>query len=85
MAASVSQTGRFAQLGTEVGRGYTLAVEMLNEGGGIKGREVELILRDDRSDAQGTDDIYGEFAGSRMMDALLHPPAVANAEARFLR
>ena len=73
LGASVSQTGRFAQLGTEVGRGYTLAVEMLNEGGGIKGREVELILRDDRSDAQGADDIYGEFAGSRMMDALLGP------------
>ncbi len=72
VAASVSQTGRFAQLGAEVGRGYTLAIEMLNERGGIGGREVELILRDDGSDPQRSDDLYGEFAGARA-DALLGP------------
>lgn len=72
VAASVSQTGRFAQLGTEVGRGYSLAVEMLNERGGIGGREVQLVLRDDGSDVQQSENIYGEFAGT-MSHALLGP------------
>ena len=70
VVASVSQTGRFAQLGTEVGQGYTLAIEMLNERGGVGGREVELILRDDQSDVQQSENIYGQFATS---DAMLGP------------
>lgn len=87
VAASVSQTGRFAELGTEVARGYTLGVEMLNEQGGIGGRAVELILNDDGSDALRSENIYGEFAGTRS-HVLLGPyssplteTAVAVAEA----
>ena len=70
VVASVSQTGRFAQLGTEVGQGYELAIEMLNERGGVGGREVELILHDDQSDVQTSENIYGRFATS---DAMLGP------------
>ena len=72
VAASVSQTGRFAQLGGEVGRGYQLGIEMLNEKGGIAGREVELILNDDGSDVLQSENIYGSFAGTRS-DAFLGP------------
>lgn len=70
VVASVSQSGRFALLGTEVGHGYELGVRMLNERGGVGGREVELILRDDQSDVQRSEDIYGQFATS---DAMLGP------------
>lgn len=65
VAASVSGTGRFAQLGGEVGRGYQLGIEMLNEKGGIGGREVELILQDDGSDVLQSENIYGTLAGAR--------------------
>ena len=73
LAATYSETGRFAQLGTEMARGYRLAVEMLNEQGGVAGREVLLVLRDDASDALTAAVIYREFAASDTIDALLGP------------
>lgn len=73
LAATYSETGRFARLGTEMARGYRLAVEMLNEKGGAGGREFRLELRDDASDAGTAADIYREFAASDTVDALLGP------------
>lgn len=43
-------TGKFADLGTAGRNGVTLAVEEFNGAGGIHGRRVELITRDDRQD-----------------------------------
>ena len=73
LAASYSETGRFAQLGTEMARGYRLAVEMLNEEGGIGDREVRLLLVDDQSDAEFSAHIYAGFAADDSIDALLGP------------
>ncbi|MGM0427217.1 MAG: ABC transporter substrate-binding protein, partial [Thermodesulfobacteriota bacterium] len=41
-------TGRLSDLGTSGRNGAILAVEQVNEAGGINGRPVELIVRDDR-------------------------------------
>lgn len=44
-------SGRFADLGTSGRNGVQLAIEMRNLRGGVRGRPVELLLRDDRQDA----------------------------------
>jgi branched-chain amino acid transport system substrate-binding protein len=45
-------TGRHSDLGTAGRNGVLLAVEALNAEGGIDGRPVELITRDDRQDPE---------------------------------
>lgn len=44
-------TGRLSDLGTAGRNGVTLAVEQLNATGGINGRMLELIVKDDQQDA----------------------------------
>ena len=44
-------SGRFADLGSPGRNGAQLAVEMRNQAGGINGRKVELVVRDDEQDA----------------------------------
>ena len=73
LAGTFSETGRFAQLGTEMANGYILAVQMLNESGGIAGRHVILVLRDDESDAEVSRRIYEEYVADRQYHALLGP------------
>ena len=43
-------TGRLSDLGTAGRNGVMLAVEQINETGGINGRPVELIVKDDKQD-----------------------------------
>ena len=45
-------TGRLSDLGTAGRNGVILAVEQVNAEGGINGRAVELIIRDDRQDKE---------------------------------
>ena len=73
LAATYAETGRFSRLGTEMARGYRLAVEMLNEKGGVADREFRLVLRDDESDAAKAAAIYREYVASDTIDALLGP------------
>ena len=73
LATTYSQTGRFSQLGTEMANGYTLAVTMLNEAGGIDGRPVQLAIGDDESDAANVRDAYASFVSSGDFHALLGP------------
>ena len=73
LAAAVAESGRHGTEGTEVVRGYRLAVEILNENGGIRGRPVQLEIRDDGSDAQASARLYAELIASGTVDALLGP------------
>lgn len=73
LAATYSETGRFARLAGEMALGYRMAVDMLNEGGGLAGREVRLVLVNDGSDAERSGDIYDEFARADTIDLLLGP------------
>jgi branched-chain amino acid transport system substrate-binding protein len=45
-------TGRLSDLGIAGRNGVTLAIEACNAAGGIKGRPVELLTKDDKQDAQ---------------------------------
>ena len=43
-------TGQFSSVGPDLEQGYNLGVKMMNQNGGIKGKQVELIVEDDESD-----------------------------------
>jgi branched-chain amino acid transport system substrate-binding protein len=45
-------TGRYSDLGTAGRNGVILAVEEVNQAGGVNGRTVKLIIRDDRHDPE---------------------------------
>ena len=73
LGAAVAETGRLSTPGAEVSRGYRLAVEMLNEQGGIGGREVQLVIHDDGSDADASVRLYQEMIASDTITAFLGP------------
>ncbi|MBV6656637.1 MAG: amino acid ABC transporter substrate-binding protein [Devosiaceae bacterium] len=50
IGASLPITGNFSINGLKHKQGYELCVSIINERGGIHGREVELIVSDNRSD-----------------------------------
>ncbi len=56
-------SGRVADLGIDGRNGAILAVETKNESGGIHGRTVELIVRDDRQDRETAVAVDRELVG----------------------
>ncbi len=75
-------TGRFSDLGTAGRNGAHLAVEEANQSGGLNGRRIELITRDDKQDpaaavqadreliAAGVAAIIGHMTSSMTLAAL---------------
>jgi branched-chain amino acid transport system substrate-binding protein len=51
-AASLPLTGDFAIPGSKHGKGYEFCVEEINSRGGLLGRQVELLIEDNRSDPE---------------------------------
>ena len=47
MGAIVSRSGAASSYGEQVARGFDLAVEQINAGGGVGGHKLELLYRDD--------------------------------------
>jgi branched-chain amino acid transport system substrate-binding protein len=75
IGASLPLTGNFSVAGSKHQQGYELCVDLINERGGILGRQVELIVSDNRSDpatainqyerfinVDGVDAVYGTFS-----------------------
>lgn len=81
LAASRPESGALATEGMNVERGYRLAVRVLNDQGGMEGREVELILVDDRGDPDEAARIYEEFVTDESIDLLLGPYASSITQA----
>ncbi len=52
IGATLALTGQLAELGINEQRGLQLAVEEMNDRGGILGRPVELIVEDNKGDAK---------------------------------
>lgn len=73
IAATFPETGYLSNDGGKMRNGYALAVEMLNQQGGIGGREVVLTLRDDGSDPEAAARIYREFVSDPSVDVVLGP------------
>src|ERR687890_909278 len=90
----MSLTGSTAQFGISSTDGIKMAAEEVNTAGGINGKQVELLVQDDRSDAQeaativtkfvtqdGVHAILGEVASSRSIAAA---PIAQNAKVPLL-
>ncbi|HEX8338619.1 MAG TPA: ABC transporter substrate-binding protein [Pyrinomonadaceae bacterium] len=90
----MSLTGSTAQFGISSTNGIKMAAEEVNSAGGINGKQVELLVQDDRSDAQeaativtkfvtqdGVHGIIGEVASSRTIAAA---PIAQNARVPLL-
>ena len=53
MALLLILTGKKSELGVQERNGVELAVEKINESGGIAGRKIELVIRDDQGTVDG--------------------------------
>jgi branched-chain amino acid transport system substrate-binding protein len=89
VGAALSQTGALAPLARDYGRALVLWQEEVNAGGGLLGRRVELELRDDRSDARRSGELYAELIAAKA-DLLIGPygsaaTLMASAEAERAR
>ena len=81
LAAALAETGRHAGAGNDLAWGYRLAVDLLNEKGGIAGRRVQLVIRDDESDPETSAALYSGFVASDSIHALLGPYSSVITEA----
>lgn len=73
-------SGRVADLGVEARNGATLAVEMRNKTGGIKGRHIELLAEDDRQNPETAAEVVAKLIDLKV-DAIIGPTTSAMAMA----
>ncbi|HZK52209.1 MAG TPA: ABC transporter substrate-binding protein, partial [Actinomycetota bacterium] len=70
---SLPLTGDFTEPGEGVQRGYELWADNVNENGGLLGREVELIIRDDGSDPNKVVSDYERLINVENVDLVFGP------------
>lgn len=59
-------TGRASDAGIEVRNGVQLAVEEINAAGGVKGRTLELLIKDDEGKADSAKRVFQELLAARV-------------------
>ena len=87
LGASLPLTGEFSQGGLDTQRGYETWVEMTNEAGGLLGKPVEIIVKDDATQQDTVVTNYNNLISQDKVDlllgsqsSLLNIPASAVAE-----
>jgi branched-chain amino acid transport system substrate-binding protein len=87
IGASLPLTGDFAEPGVAAQQGYEVWMEMVNESGGLLGRPVEMVIKDDQSDQNLVVTDYNALIDQDQVDlllgtfsSLLNIPASAVAE-----
>jgi branched-chain amino acid transport system substrate-binding protein len=87
IGTSLPLTGEFSQPGTAAEQGYKVWQEMVNADGGLLGREVELVIKDDASNQNTIVADYNALISQDEVDlllgtfsSLLNLPASAVAE-----
>ena len=65
-------TGRQADLGVHGRNGAQLAVETINAAGGVAGRPIELVVRDDRGTPEGAQTADRELMGKGVVAIIGH-------------
>jgi branched-chain amino acid transport system substrate-binding protein len=87
IGASLPLTGDFAEPGVAAQQGYQVWMEMVNEAGGLLGRPVEMVIKDDQSDQNLVVTDYNALIDQDQVDlllgtfsSLLNIPASAVAE-----
>lgn len=77
VGVAVAQTGIYSFAGVPSKQGAELAVEQVNQQGGINGRKVELINGDNGSDQQQTKTLMTKYAADSDVMAVLGPSSSA--------
>jgi branched-chain amino acid transport system substrate-binding protein len=72
VAQIVSLTGNYSPLGTENQKSVALAVQQINDAGGIGGRRIELTVRDDKSQPDQAVLAFNQVKGDA--DAIIGSP-----------
>jgi branched-chain amino acid transport system substrate-binding protein len=87
IGASLPLTGDLSQPGSAAKQGYEIWEQMINEAGGLLGRDVELVILDDASDQNTVVADYNRLISRENVDlllgtfsSLLNLPASAVAE-----
>jgi branched-chain amino acid transport system substrate-binding protein len=87
IGASIPLTGQFSQQGKAAQEGYKVWQAMVNANGGLLGRQVELVIKDDASDQNTVVSDYNALISKDKVDlligtysSLLNLPASAVAE-----
>lgn len=87
IGASLPLTGEFSQGGLDTQHGYETWVEMTNEAGGLLGKQVEIVVKDDATQQETAVSNYNNLISQDKVDlllgsqsSLLNIPASAIAE-----
>lgn len=73
IGATVSLTGKYAEMGQMNEKAYRLWERHVNQKGGLAGRRVKLILHDDESNAEHAKERYLELIKREKVDLVLGP------------
>lgn len=65
------QTGQVSVYGNATVRGYQLAVDEYNEKGGVLGKQIELVVYDDKGDNSEAVNAYKKLVTSDKVDAII--------------
>ena len=89
IGGAISQTGRYSEPAGRMLNSVKLYVKQLNARGGLLGKQVELLMMDDKSDKQTSIKLYEKLITDDKVDLLLAPyssgitDAVANVNERY--
>jgi branched-chain amino acid transport system substrate-binding protein len=81
IGASISQTGTYAGDGEYALRGYQTAVKEINSNGGLLGKKIQLIVKDDKSDPGTAARLYTKLITQDNVDLLVGPYSSGISEA----
>ena len=81
IGASIAVTGRDKVQGGYVREGYLLCQNQVNEKGGILGRPIEFVIRDDASDPKAAAALYETLITEDKVDAVIGPYGSAMTDA----
>jgi branched-chain amino acid transport system substrate-binding protein len=73
IGAILSLTGNYAPLGSEDKKAVELAVQQINAAGGLLGRQIELLTRDDKSQPEQSVLSFNELKGSGVVAVIGSP------------
>lgn len=78
-----SLTGRYAEFGEQHRAGFAVALEEINAAGGVGGRPVELVLRDDTSDVNAALSAAETLTGEVPLVLGAYSSSITNPLAQF--
>ncbi len=73
IGVSIGLTGKYSKMADMQKKAYLLWEESINERGGLLGKKVKMIIRDDKSDKKTAQNIYERFIVIDKLDFVIGP------------